>query len=86
MSRNVEVRIDRLVLRGVDAANRNALVSGLKKELERVLADPAVREELSHSRRTSVLRLGAIHMEPGVGGARRLGVSIAHGMGKEMQR
>jgi hypothetical protein len=84
--KNVEMRIDRLVLRGVDAANRNALVSGLKSELERVLADPVVRAELSSSRRTPVLRLGAMHMESGVGGARRLGGSIARGIGKAMQR
>ena len=86
MSRNVEVRIDRLVLRGVDAGNRNALASGLKRELERVLADPAVRAALAYSRRTPILRLDAMHMQSGVRGARRLGGSIARGIGKEMQR
>jgi len=42
----VSVTIDRLVLRGMDPAARTGFVDGLKKELARVLADPAARAEL----------------------------------------
>jgi hypothetical protein len=82
MSGRVTVKIDRLVLRGVDAANRDALVRGLAAELERVLADPAMRAALVRSNSTPVLRLAALRMEPGIGGAHRLGVGIARGIGK----
>ena len=86
MSRRVTVEIDRLVLRGVDAAHRDALVRGLTAELERVLADPGTRATLAHSRSTPVLHLAPLRMEPGVGGARRLGVGVARGIGKGVRR
>lgn len=86
MSGRVTVEIDRLVLRGVDAAHRDALVRGLTVELERVLADPAMRAALARSRSMPVLRLGALRMGPGTGGARRLGVGVARGIGKGVRR
>lgn len=85
VSRRIEVQIDRLILRGVDAADRDALVRGLKAELERVLADPLVRRGLAQSRRIPVLRLGGLRMEAGLGGARRVGGQIARGIGKGLR-
>ena len=38
MSR-IRLTIDRVVLQGMDPAERNALVEGLRSELERMLAD-----------------------------------------------
>jgi hypothetical protein len=48
----------RLALKGFDAADRKAVVEGLRAELTRVLSDPAARAEWAKSRRTLVLRLG----------------------------
>jgi hypothetical protein len=43
----VILHIDRLVLRGVAAEQRNALVAALRDELGRRLADPAYRDALA---------------------------------------
>jgi hypothetical protein len=80
--RHIEVKIDRLVLRGVDPANRQALVNGLTSELSRVLADPATGIASAVSRRIPVLRVGRMHLEAGQAGARQLGGGIARALGK----
>lgn len=85
MSR-IHVTIDRVVLRGFDAADRQALVSGLRSELERMLADPLTRAAWSRSRRTPVLRLGKMPMGQGIAGARKLGSGIARAIGKGVGR
>jgi hypothetical protein len=79
MSR-INVHIDRVVLHGLDSAGREAFMSGLKSELARMLADPAT--QTARSRRTPVLRLGRVAMEPGLGGARKLGGSVARAIGR----
>jgi len=81
MSR-IDVTIDRLVLRGLDLSGQQAFLSGLKSELARMLADPATRAACAHSRRTPVLKLGRVPMEPGIGGARKLGSGIARAIGR----
>ena len=73
----IHVTIDRLVLSGLDPAARHAFVAGLKTELTRALADPAQRADWAKSRRTPVLRLGRVALDPGVGGARKLGGHVA---------
>jgi hypothetical protein len=73
----IHVTIDRLVLGGLDPASRHAFVTGLKAELTRALADPAQHANLANSRRTPVLRLGRVALDPGVGGARKLGGHVA---------
>jgi len=78
----VSVTIDRLVLRGMDPAARTAFVDGLRGELARVLADPAVRAEMQASRRTPVLRLGQMPLAAGPSAARSLGRSVARAIGK----
>lgn len=82
----IHVHIDRLVLRGIDPSDRNALANGLKSELARVLADPATQSAMSKSRRTPVMRLGKMPMEQGIGGARKLGGGIALAIGKGIKR
>jgi len=84
MSR-IEVKIDRMVLRGVDPANRHSLVNGLKSELSRLLADPATGIKSARSRRTPVLRVGRLSMDPGLSGARKLGSAIAGAIGKGLK-
>jgi hypothetical protein len=79
MSR-IHVTIDRLVLRGLDPAARHAFVASLKTELTRALADPAQHANLANSRQTPVLRLRSVSLDPGVGGARKLGGQVAKGV------
>jgi hypothetical protein len=76
----IRVTIDRLVLRGLDPAARHAFVTGLKTELTRGLADAAQHADLANSRQTPVLRLGRVSLDPGVGGARKLGGQVAKGV------
>jgi hypothetical protein len=85
MSR-VHVTIDRLVLHGIEPAERQAMVNGLQTELTRILADPAVRAAWTGSRRTPVLRLGKMPLGPGISGARKLGNGIARAIGKGAKR
>ena len=82
----IQVTIDRLVLRGLEPADRTAFVRGLKSELARVLAEPEMRTRANASRRTPVLRLGQIQLTPGPAGARKLGVGVARAIGKGMVR
>ena len=76
----IHVTIDRLVLSGLDPAARHAFVTGLKAELRRALADPAQCANWASSRRTPVLRLGRVVLDPGIGGARKLGGHVAKGI------
>lgn len=82
----IHVHIDRVVLRGIDPSDRHALVAGLKTELARVLADPALQGGMTQSRRTPVMRLGKMPVEQGIGGARKLGGGIARAIGKGIKR
>jgi hypothetical protein len=81
MSR-IEVKIDHLVLRGFDPADRHALVNGLKSELSRILADPATGIRSARSQRTPVLRVGRMPMDAGLTGAHNLGGGIAKAIGR----
>lgn len=81
----IHVTIDRLALKGFDASDRKALVEGLRSELSRVLSDPATRAEWARSRRTPVLRLGRMPLEPGPAGGRKFGASLARGIGKGLK-
>jgi hypothetical protein len=85
MSR-IHVTIDRIVLRGIDPADRQALVNSLKAELSRMLADPATRATLPNSRRTPAMRLGRMPLGQGTAGARKLGTGIARAIGKGITR
>jgi hypothetical protein len=80
------LHIDRLVLRGIDPLDQHALVDGLKTELARVLREPAARAALGGSRRTPVLRLGRLPMQPGLAGARTLGGGVAKSIVKRIKR
>lgn len=73
----IHVTIDRLVLSGLDPAARQAFVAELKTELAHTLADPAQRAGWASSRRTPILRLGRVSLNPDVGGARKLGSHVA---------
>jgi hypothetical protein len=81
----VRVTIDRLVLKGMEPAERKALVEGLQRELSRVLSDPATRDEWAHSHRTPVLRLGRLALEPGPSGGRTFGKQMARALGRGLK-
>ena len=70
MSR-IHVTIDKLVLRGVEASERQALIDGLRAGLAAALAD---QQSAARARpaSTSVLRLGSIPAERGPAGRRGL--------------
>ncbi len=84
MSR-IRVNIDRLVVGGLDAEARQAFVTSLKGELERILAEPVLRSSLLSSRRTPAMRLGQTQLEPGAAGAGRLGAQVARGIGRGLK-
>lgn len=86
VTRIVKVNIDRVVLRGIDPADRHAFVQGLRAELTRILADPAARAAFTQSRRLPVLRLGRVQLDPGRAGARRLGAGIANSVGRRLPK
>ena len=81
----VALHIDRLVLRGIDPSDQRALADGLKTELTRVLAETGLRGAMAKSRRSPVLRLGRVAMQPGVAGARALGRGVAKAIGKGLK-
>lgn len=82
----VYLHIDRIVLRGVDGADRQALVQGLQSELGRVLADPVNRAAMTVSKQVPVLRLGKMTLTPGTAGARTFGAGVARAIGKGLER
>jgi len=84
MSR-VRVTIDQLVLKGLEPAERNALVEGLQRELSQVLSDPAARAEWARSHRTRLLRLGRLPLEPGPSGGMKFGKQIARAVGRGLK-
>jgi len=76
----VNVTVDRVVFGGLDPAARSAFLNGLRTHLSRILADPAMLASLcpeSGSRRTPVLRLERVSLQPGNAGARNLGAKVA---------
>jgi hypothetical protein len=81
----LNIHIDRLVLRGIDPSDQQAFANGLKTELARVLSDPQARAALARTRRTPVMRLGKLTMQPGLGGARDLGRGVAKAIGRGMK-
>ena len=81
----ISVRIDQLVLKGFEPADRNALVEGLQAELSRVLADPVARAEWARSHRRPVLRLGRMPLEAGPAAARKFGGGLARAIAKSLK-
>jgi hypothetical protein len=84
MSR-IRLQIDKLVLRGLDPAARQAFVASLKSELEGILAEPVARAAWARPHRTPVLRLGRMGLEQGTAGAGKLGAQVARGIGRGLK-
>ena len=81
----VRVTIDAITLKGFDHADGRAVVEALKGELARMLADSAGRGEWARSRRTPVLRIGAMPLEAGTVGGRKLGRGLAQAIGRGLK-
>ena len=81
----ITLTIDRLVLKGFEAGDRQALAEGLQAELSRVLADPATRADWARPHRTPVLRLGRMPLEPGPMGGRKFGGGLGRAIGKGLK-
>lgn len=83
MSR-IQVRIDRLVMRGFNPAERAAAADALKTELARILANPQERASWK-SKRTPVLRLANTEHQPGPSGGKTIGKAIARAIGRNVR-
>lgn len=83
--KRIHLTIDRLALSGFDSAQRSSLIEGLQSELARILANPATHAALQHSRRTPVLRLGSIALDPGLSGSKKFGRSVAGAIGRSLK-
>lgn len=81
----ITVTIDRLVLTGLEAGDRTALVEEFQSELSRMLADPATQPRWVCSYRTPVLRLGRLSLQPTPSGGRRFGGEMARAIGKGLK-
>lgn len=84
MSR-IRLRIERLVLNGLQHGQEKALVESLRNHLSQILADRGTRSEWARSHRTLVLKLGRMPITPGSVGAGRFGVQLARGIGKGLK-
>jgi hypothetical protein len=82
---HVKVRIDRIVLKGLEAADARALVEGLKSELTEMLADRSKRADWVCSYDKPVLRLGQVSLEPGESGGRNFGNRLARAIGRGLK-
>jgi hypothetical protein len=84
MSR-IHLKIDRLVLNGLQPGQDKALVEALRTQLSKILADRGTRAEWARSHRTPVLKLGSVPLGAGTAGAKNLGTQIARGIGKGLK-
>ena len=84
MSR-IHLTIDSMHLKGISADQQRTLVSGLRSELSRVLANPAARAAWARSHRTPVLKLGRMPLESGAAGGTKLGGGIARAIGRGLK-
>jgi hypothetical protein len=85
MSR-IRVTIDKLVLHGFEASERQAVIDGLRAELTRALADPGSRTEWARPYRTNVLKLGGIAAERGPAGRRSFGRQLGRAIERSLKR
>ncbi|MGD0830448.1 MAG: hypothetical protein ABR907_05870 [Terracidiphilus sp.] len=82
---SLNLTIDRLALGGFDPAERAAFEQGLRSGLASALADTAMQAQIysrsSTVRSIPVLRLGKVTLQPGISGARNLGIAVARAVG-----
>lgn len=81
----ISVTIDQLVLRGFDPNDGETVAEGLKRELQRVLSDPATRAQWARRGGRPVLRLRAMALENGASGRRKFGAGMAREIGRALK-
>jgi hypothetical protein len=84
MSR-IHLRIDRLVLNGLQPGQEKVLVETLRTQLSQILSDRAIRGEWARAHRTPVLKLGRVPMDAGAAGVRKFGAQVARGIGRGLK-
>ena len=81
----IRMNIDRLVLNGFEQHEARALSEDLQSQLLHVLADKIGRNDWMRSHRTPVVKLGAVPLEHGTSGTRKLGRRIGRAVGKGLK-
>ncbi len=84
MSR-IHLKIDRLVLNGLQPGQDKALVEALRTQLTKILSDRGTRAAWAQSHRTPVLKLGNVPLGTGTAGAKNFGTRVARGIGKGLK-
>jgi hypothetical protein len=83
--KRVFVHIDRMALNGCRNADAHAIGEGMRGELTRLLADPAVGERLASLGHVSSLHAGKIRLAPDAK-PQRLGISAGRAIAKGISR
>lgn len=81
----VVLHIDRLVLKGFQRRDRDALVAALQAEMGRVLAEPQALARLSALHDAARLVVPAVHTDIGAS-PQQVGTCVAQGFGREIGR
>jgi hypothetical protein len=82
--KRVVVHVDRLVLKGFQHQDRQALADGLRAELGRLFADPHTARTLVAQGNLAHLSVGKVRVAPNAGPA-RLGAQAARGIAREIK-
>lgn len=80
----VHLSIDRLVLRGFRAEQRDGIAAALSAELHRVLADSGVLRSIGASRSLTSLRSDPVHLTASAG-PRGIGARAAQGLVRSLR-
>jgi hypothetical protein len=84
MSR-IHLKIDRLVLNGLQPGQDKVLVEALRTQLTQILSDKNTRAAWARSHRTPVLKLGRVPIGAGNAGAKKFGMQIARSIGRGLK-
>jgi hypothetical protein len=81
----VFVHIERLVFNGFGAGDHSAIAAGLRRELERLFAEPSAADGLTRGREQQHLRLDSLRITPGTPPA-DIGKQTARGIGRRLAK
>ncbi|HLJ27809.1 MAG TPA: hypothetical protein VKY85_13945 [Candidatus Angelobacter sp.] len=84
MSR-IHLRIDRLVLNGLQPGQEKPLIQALRTQLSQILSNRESRAAWARPHRTPVLKLGRIPLGPGNAGAGKFGAQLAREIGRGLK-
>ena len=84
-SRHVVVSIDRLVLNGVRYEDRYAVAQGLQDQLTQLFDQPGIADRVGKTGTIPRLPVGEVRT-PAPAGPRQIGVAVANGIAKGLNR